>query len=414
MRGKNYAGDFMKRHKSFSPCVFFYQHKSRKHGSKFDRYFVIRHRVDGKQLEEGLGWASEKWTDKKAAAVLAELNHNKTTGQGPRTLKERKAAQVVEAMSDITVKVFWETDYINILKSRCKRASWEKELQHYQLRILPEMGNRPLKSIARVDVERLVDKMRAAGLAPRTIIYLTGTLSRVWKHAARRKLVKAGDNPALGIELQKINNARLRVLSPDELNKILSYLALTNPATHDLTFFCAFTGCRLSEAAKLTWEFVNLVQGSVVFADTKNKDTREIFIVDEVSEMLRHRGPGNAGEYVFTRKNGRPFLRETNMDTAETPTAFKTAVKNLGLNEGRGPRDRVVFHSLRHTAATYVARRGTPVKDLQLLFGWKTPSMVFRYVKGNLAEQRMAMEGLASALQEKKAVVIPFFKSAKQ
>ena len=57
--------------------------------------------------------------------------------------------------------------------------------------------------------------------------------------------------------------------------------------------------------------------------------------------------------------------------------------------------DKVSFHSLRHTAATLAARRGTPVKDLQILFGWRTPSMVFRYAKGDEDAQRRAMSGIA-------------------
>jgi integrase len=403
----------MKRYKTNSPGIFYRNHKTRKHGAKFDRYFIIRHSVDGKQTDEGVGWSSQGWTEKKVAEVLSELNRNKTKG-GPRTLKERKAAQALEAMTDITVKAFWENDYINILKARCKKSSWEKEGQHYKLRILPELGNRPLKSLTNIDIERLIDKMKADGFSPRTIQYCIGTVSRIWKHAAKRKLVKAGDNPALGIEQQKVNNTRLRVLTPAELKKILGYLALTNPPAHDLTAFCVFTGCRLSEAAKLTWEFVDLVRGSVLFPETKNRDPREVYLVDEVLEILKSRGPGHAGEYVFVRENGRPFLREGEPTKTETPKAFMTAVKNLGLNEGRGSRDRVTFHTLRHTAATLTARRGTPVKDLQLLFGWKTPSMVFRYVKGSIDEQRRAMQGLANALRDEPAKVIPIKKTGNQ
>jgi integrase len=82
-------------------------------------------------------------------------------------------------------------------------------------------------------------------------------------------------------------------------------------------------------------------------------------------------------------------------------------VDSLKLNEGRGKRDRVSFHTLRHTAATFAARRGTPVKDLQLLFGWKTPSMVFRYAHGDEAIQRQAVEGVAQALLGEPAKVIP-------
>lgn len=54
------------------------------------RHFAIRHYVDGKRVEEGVGWASQKWTAKKAAALRTKLENNKKTGQGPRTLAEMR------------------------------------------------------------------------------------------------------------------------------------------------------------------------------------------------------------------------------------------------------------------------------------------------------------------------------------
>ena len=59
-------------------------------------------------------------------------------------------------------------------------------------------------------------------------------------------------------------------------------------------------------------------------------------------------------------------------------------------------------------AATHATRRGTPVKDMQTIFGWKTPSMVFRYAKGSEDVQRRAMKGLASSFMDEKAKVLPF------
>jgi len=42
------------------------EHPTRKNGAvKKDRYFTIRYRVNGVLKEEGLGWASEGWTEEK-------------------------------------------------------------------------------------------------------------------------------------------------------------------------------------------------------------------------------------------------------------------------------------------------------------------------------------------------------------
>ena len=394
--------------KSGTKGVRFYEHETRRHGVKLDRYFAIRYQVDGKRKEEGIGWASDKWSAVNAAEILVKLRKNNRRGSGPRTLaemrKEQSRQQKKLKADGLTLDDFWENDYSHHLKARLtNKNSRIKEESHYKMRIKPIMGSKPLKDIPTEAVELMVDRMRAEGLAPRTQQYAVGTLFRIWKHAAKRKYVKAGDNPAAGVHVEKVNNARLRVLTREELQAILDLLAGMDPAAHDITMFCAFTGCRFSEAARLTWEHVDLTRGTALFLDTKNKESREIYLVPELLERLERRGVGSTGEQVFKRQSDLPYL--------EPPKSFRQAVEHLKMNKDRDPRDKVTFHSLRHTAATLAARRGTPIKDLQVLFGWKTPAMVFRYAKGDEDTQRRAMQGLAQSLTTEPAKVVPMLKT---
>mgnify|MGYP000860171294 CR=1 FL=1 len=55
---------------SKTPGLRYKFHPSRRHGINFDKYFSIRYRIDGRLKEEGLGWSSEGWTEKKAGAAL--------------------------------------------------------------------------------------------------------------------------------------------------------------------------------------------------------------------------------------------------------------------------------------------------------------------------------------------------------
>ncbi len=387
--------------------VRYYEHDTRKHGIKKDRYFAIRYQFNGQRREEGLGWASEGWNEEKAAEERIALKKSQRKGEGPRTLAEKRAANDIEQArkesESLTLADFWEKDYIYQLKARLsKKSSWEKEVAHFEKRIKPVVGDKILNDITPEDVDRILDLMRAEELAPRTQQYAVGTLFRIWKLAAKRKLVKAGDNPAMGVEIAKVNNTRLRVLSPQELKDILEALSVIDPAAHDITLFCAFTGCRFSEAARLTWEHVDLTRATALFPETKNRDSREVYLVPELLSMFDRLKHGEVGEHVFLRKSGQPFK--------EAPRSFKTAADELGLNDNRSKRDRATFHSLRHTAATFAARRGVPVKDMQLLFGWKTPSMVFRYCKGDEKTQRRAMQGLAQSLTAEPAKVLPMVK----
>ena len=90
--------------KSGTTGVRYRLHNTRKHGVKFDQYFSIRYRVEGKQKEEGLGWASKGWTEKKAAALLSELKANKTIGIGPTSLKERRQLEKERRAEEVRLK----------------------------------------------------------------------------------------------------------------------------------------------------------------------------------------------------------------------------------------------------------------------------------------------------------------------
>ena len=76
--------------------VRYREHSTRKHGLLPDRYYTIFYKLDGKMIQEALGWASESWeeqingerkranwTEKRAAGVLAELQKNQSVGTGP-------------------------------------------------------------------------------------------------------------------------------------------------------------------------------------------------------------------------------------------------------------------------------------------------------------------------------------------
>ena len=388
--------------------VRYREHATRKNGVVPDRYYTIFYKLEGKMVQEVLGWASvsweeirngkkikASWNEKRAAEELAELQKNQRLGTGPRTLKEKRLLQAKEIAlqkaESLTLSEFWEEDYVHVLKDRIKSSSWQKEVSHYENRIKPSMGDKPLKDITHEDVESMVEMMKTKKLAKRTQQYAIGTVFRIWKHAAKRKLVKTGDNPASGILVGKINNARLRVLLPEEIKAILEYLLEHNQTAHDITLFGAYTGCRFSEAARLTWECIDFTEKTVLFQETKNGDSRKVDLAPELITMLKARIPGKPGEYIFTTNKGLPYK--------EPPRAFRNAVDHLELNKDRSPRDKVSYHTLRHTAATLASKNGASVKDLQVMFGWKTPSMVFNYVKGDRDEQKRAMNGIARSLK---------------
>lgn len=372
------------------PGVRFYEHASRKHGVKFDRYFAIRAQVNGKRREEGLGWASEGWTEQKASTVLAELKKAHSTGEGAQTLKEkrsladaeRKARQEKEeqkAREALTFAEFFTEHYAPHASQDKKHCSFRREDSLFRNWISKAIGSRPMRQTGAIDLERLKRTMAAAELKPRTIEYALAVVRQVFNYARRIGFYDQ-DSPTKLVKKPKVNNARLRYLEHPEAEKLLGKVAEVSPDLHDVTLLSLHCGARFGEAAALTWNNVDFSKGLLTLLDTKHGD-RQVPMTAQVKAVLETRSKNARAGLVFPSRKGR-------MRTRISKT-FMAALESLGLNDGRvDSRERLCFHSLRHTYASWHVLAGTDLYTLGKLMGHKTPGMTARY--GHLSPEGAA------------------------
>lgn len=401
--------------------VRYREHATRRHGIRPDRCYSIRYKVDGKDKEEVVGWGSEGITAEDAFKRLSELRDNLRTGSGAKTLEEKRLlakaeeeaerrAKVREDKQNVTLRDYWEQSYREHAQRTKKASSFRSEDGHMRVWILPLLGDKPLVQIGFTEWDALIRSMSSAKLSQRTKEYAAGTLRRLMRHAQDRGLpVQIPTSKQIGAQGPK-DNRRLRVLTPEEAESLLAKLAGLDPHTERLTRFCMLTGCRLSEAANLTWAHVDFDGQSVRFADTKNKESRTVYLSPELMEMLAALPQIGAGELVLPRRDGTSFI--TKAERTDTPHFFIEAVKSLGLNEGRIIRDRVTFHTIRHTVATNLARV-LDVRSLMDVMGWKVIAMAARYIHTQEETKRQAANILAGAWKKsEQGKVLQFQKSA--
>jgi len=213
-------------------------------------------------------------------------------------------------------------------------------------------------------------------------------MRRILRHANERGFdIKIPTDRQLGVAAK--DNRRLRVLMPQESENILAELEKRNIHAWRVTKFAMLTGCRAGEAFNLRWRDVNMEEKQLCFADTKNKDDRFIPLSPAVIDLLSGFGPGRPDVLVFPRPGGNRY--------AETPEAYRAVVKSLGLNDGRGRRDRVCFHTIRHSVATQLARN-LDVRSLMDIMGWREISMAARYIHSDADAKRAAMAALEKTL----------------
>ena len=70
LKSRGYIGAMARqRFKTKYSGVRYRKHSSRKNGVKFDKYFFIRYQKKGKQVEEGVGWETEEFTETKVFLI---------------------------------------------------------------------------------------------------------------------------------------------------------------------------------------------------------------------------------------------------------------------------------------------------------------------------------------------------------
>lgn len=400
--------------KSTFPGVRYREHKTRKHGIKPDRYFFIRYKLGGKDKEEGVGWASEGMTAAKASELLAMVKNNIRAGVRPQSLaemrdmaeqvrqQEERAAKLEERRS-LTFAEFWESDYLPSCTAKTARTvGYETGMARKWL--FPAIGAVPLQSLTPAMLQAIAVQAQKEGKSPATVTKVFGIVSQVWSLAVARGVV-AGDSPTKQVKTVRRDNRRMRFLSEEEARLLLDALQARSPDMHDIALFSLFAGLRAGEIHALTWGDVNLDAGTLYIRDPKNRVSRHAHITPEIRAVLVRRGAGgmNRPEYVFPARDGgqRRWVSDT----------FERVVESLGFNDGiEDARQRVVFHSLRHTFASWLVQRGVPLYTVAELMGHTTLEMTKRYSHLAPDTMRAAAMGLSGILDRKPAKVLPFRK----
>ena len=382
--------------------IRYQEHPTRKHGKKPDRYWCLQYKLRGRTINEAVGWWSAGASQAQCEELLSRLRENRRSGQGPQTLREMRAfnlekraaelaAQKLAGDSSLTLGGYWEGHYLPRAKLNMAASSLRSNASAMRAWLKPLAG-RLLSGVTPADLENLVMRpMQAAGKSPSYVGKILRVFSVIWNQARNQGLVETG-NPVGKIKIPKADNRRDRFLTRDEAARLLRALKERSPEAHDYALLSLFTGLRAGECLDLTWADIDLEDGRIFVKDTKNKHNRHAFITAEVREMLAGRARGRSkADKVFSGANG-------GIGHNALWYKFDRTVRELGLNEGVGDRrQKVVFHTLRHTFASWLVQMGTPLYTVSRLLGHGDLKMTMRYAHLAAETQRaaaMELEGI--------------------
>jgi integrase len=373
------------------------EHDSRKHGIRKDRFYQYRMMTNGKRVQESFGWLSEGWTEEKCLVEVAKLKQSKVTGEGPATLKEKRQAaeakRKTKEREQVTFNDVW-SKYLPQAKADRGEKSLIREESMYRLWIEPVIGDKPLKIIAPIHLEKVKSIMAREGKAPRTIQYTLAIIRQIFNYAKNHDLF-TGDNPAKKVKKPKFDNMRVRFLSYDDADSLLSEIKKKSLQTHDMTLLSLHTGMRAGEIFSLTWGDIDFERGIITLWNTKNKRTRSAFMTDSVKDMLLTRKPKDhePTALVFPGRGG--------VKIRQISDTFNRAVAKVGFNTGiKDPRQKVCFHTMRHTFASWLVENGTDLYTVKELLGHSDFKMTSRYAHLGENSLQAAVKGLERTISE--------------
>jgi len=178
-------------------------------------------------------------------------------------------------------------------------------------------------------------------------------------------------------------------LRKEEFQRLINIVEV--PVLRDLFIFAALTGLRQGEILNLEWSHVDLDQRLIYVANTewfvtKSGKCRIVPMSDAVFSLLERRKISESFcRHVF-------HSRGAQLKQSYVEHRFKYYVRKLALNE------RVKFHSLRHTFATWLAKEGVSIYEIQKLLGHSDVRVTEVYAHLATAELHHAVDKLSAIL----------------
>ncbi len=129
---------------------------------------------------------------------------------------------------------------------------------------------------------------------------------------------------------------------------------------------------RAGEIFNLTWNDIDFKNGFVFIKDAKNGKNRKAVIGERIRPMLEERYKNSNNMLVFPSAKGDKITDMSN--------TFARVVEMLGFNKNISDRrQKVVFHTLRHTFVSNLVMKGINLYTVQQLMGHSTITMTERY-----------------------------------
>ena len=349
---------------------------------KPDLAYYVTYKNDGKKIFEKVGTLSDGYSVNVARDIRAE--RIRESKHGELAPKKRVKIPLFEEMTE---------KYLEWAKEN--KSGWKSDESRINTYLKPMFKGKRLNQISSFNLEQLKSDLRKQGLSDATVKHALVLMRQIFNKALVLGLYK-GQNPIKGVKLPTLQNARERFLSFSEAQSLLTALKEKSKTVHDMAVISLHCGLRFGEIADLKTQDLDFQNGFITIMNPKNKQSRKAFMTKQVRQILKERVSSEPDAFIFPDK---VHMGRVN----HVSRTFGMVVTTLELNKGvKDPRQRVTFHTLRHSYASWLALQGEQLLTIRELLGHKSFEMTKRYAHLIPDEKRKATLRLEQAFEKNK------------
>jgi len=256
----------------------------------------------------------------------------------------------------------------------------------FRTRLLPGLG--PTLLVKRLTGPMLAryEHQRAKEVGRWTVRHELGVMGRALRMAHRHGVIDVMPD----VPRPPKGQHRTRFLTEPEIEALLAACRQSrNRYLAPLVTLALTTGARYTELTTLTWGQIDLerdfgLSPVMLLPQTKTDQPRTVPLMSDAAAVLRALAPDPAARV------GRIFVLRGSLRKA-----FDLALSRAGIAKGADPTTRVSWHTLRHTAASWLTIKGATLRSVQEILGHSTPAQTARYAHLGVAHLHADLERLA-------------------
>jgi integrase len=321
------------------------------------------------------------------ADAVAEIERETFTAPTARKYLSRLLELATgETLENWTLET-WSAEWLRRKSRDSSKATMARYKSHADAFLVwlgDERRKKPLESVTPQHVREWRESLQDAGRAGKTVLSYVKDLGAIYRAAMREGIVSF--NPC-GTAIADTETGDSQERKPFTLAEVGTLVeAATSEEWRGLILVAAFTGLRLGDAARLSWESVDLQAKKITLIPSKTKRKKREVCIPIHPDLLAYLlaapiANDSPAAPVFpklakTPVNGAMGLSDTFtaiMRAAGVDRGKPSRVLEEGQDKGAG---RITwekgFHSLRHTFTSWLRNAGVSEEDRMALTGHST------------------------------------------